>query len=260
MTGKWKMRKKAGNKMKALFEKEVADSFNSNDSDTDVDVIFDENTRTEEINCNKADLSLDRSQENLETESNITTSTENINTNISNDNYNLQSINVQPEKIQRKFVTVELFNTFYDDYIQHKHYINDILENLKVNGNILSQFKEANDLEKNYQSKIKLLEENVEKLKTENSSLVEEAANYLKIIEDLSKGHSPTQNNEHHNQLQTGDSQWEHQQYNKNNSNIRKQQSKQIHNHHHQHKLVLETQVMLIWLKKERTLLFLVTV
>ena len=55
--------------------------------------------------------------------------------------------------------------------------------------------KETNDLEKSYQCKIKLLEEDVEKLKTENKRLVEKAASYLKIIEDLSKGHSSTQNN-----------------------------------------------------------------
>ena len=67
MTGKWKRRKRAGNKMKALIEKEVAGTCSSNDSDTDVDVIFDENKNTEEINCNKAGLSLDRSQENLKT-------------------------------------------------------------------------------------------------------------------------------------------------------------------------------------------------
>ena len=57
---------------------------------------------------------------------------------------------------------------------------------LMVNGNILSQFKETSDFEKRYQNKIKSLEENVEKLKTENARSVEEAANYLKIIEDLS--------------------------------------------------------------------------
>ena len=51
-------------------------------------------------------------------------------------------------KIQQKFVMVELFNTFYNDYIEYNHYINDILEKLKVNGNILSQFTETNDLEK----------------------------------------------------------------------------------------------------------------
>ena len=51
-------------------------------------------------------------------------------------------------KIQQKFVMVELFNTFYNDYIEYNHYINDILEKLKVNGNIFSQFTEANDLEK----------------------------------------------------------------------------------------------------------------
>ena len=102
MTGKQKMRKTAGQKMKALIEKEVAGSCSSNDSDTDVDIIFDENTSNnsvEEINRNKADLSLDGSLENLETETKITISTKNINTNISNDNNNLQSINVPPEKI-----------------------------------------------------------------------------------------------------------------------------------------------------------------
>ena len=76
------------------------------------------------------------------------------------------------------------------DYIECKNYINDILENLKVNGTILSQFKETTNLEKIFQSKIKSIEENVEKLKTEIKRLVEETANYLKIIEDLSKGHS----------------------------------------------------------------------
>ena len=51
-------------------------------------------------------------------------------------------------KIQQKFVMVELFNTFYNDYIEYNHYINDILEKLKVNGNIFSQFTETNNLEK----------------------------------------------------------------------------------------------------------------
>ena len=128
-----------------------------------------------------------------------------------------------------------------DDYTEYKHYINDILENLKVNGNILSQFKETNDLEQSYLSKIKSLKENVKKLKTENKRFVEEAANYLKIIEDLPKGHSSRQNNEHYYQLQTGDLQWEHQQYNKNIRKIKKQlnkQSKQIHNHHQQTKVM----------------------
>lgn len=51
-------------------------------------------------------------------------------------------------KIQQKFVMVELFNTFYNDYIEYNHYINDILEKLKVNGNVFSQFTETNDYEK----------------------------------------------------------------------------------------------------------------
>ena len=44
--------------------------------------------------------------------------------------------------------------------------ITSVIENLKVNCNILGQFKEVNDPEKSYRSKIKLVEENVEKLKT----------------------------------------------------------------------------------------------
>ena len=89
--------------MKAIIKKEVAGSYSSNDSDTDVDIIFDENTKNnsvEEINCSNTDLPLDRSQENLETETNIAISTENINTSISNNNNNLQL-----EKIQQ-FVTM----------------------------------------------------------------------------------------------------------------------------------------------------------
>ena len=86
----------------------------------------------------------------------------------------------------------------------------------------MSQFKETNDLEKSYQSKIKSLEKNVQKLKTENKRLAEEAANYSQTTEDLSKEHSSTQNNEDHNQLQTGDLQWEHQQYNKNFTHVKK--------------------------------------
>ena len=50
MTDKQKMRKGAGNKMKALIEKEVAGSCSSNDSDTDIDVIFDENASVEDVN------------------------------------------------------------------------------------------------------------------------------------------------------------------------------------------------------------------
>ena len=41
MTGKQKMRKRAGNKMKVFIEKEIAGSCSSNDSDTDVDILFD---------------------------------------------------------------------------------------------------------------------------------------------------------------------------------------------------------------------------
>ena len=65
MAGKRKMKKRAGNKMKALIEKEIAGSCSSSDdTDTDVDIVFDKNTSNnsvEEINCTKADLWFDRS-------------------------------------------------------------------------------------------------------------------------------------------------------------------------------------------------------
>ena len=42
-------------------------------------------------------------------------------------NNNFQSNNAHPEKIQQRFVAVELFDAFYDNYIEYKYYINDIL-------------------------------------------------------------------------------------------------------------------------------------
>ena len=42
-------------------------------------------------------------------------------------NNNFQSTNVHPKKIQQKFVAVESFVAFYDNYIEYKYYINDIL-------------------------------------------------------------------------------------------------------------------------------------
>ena len=54
--------------MKALINKELAGSCSSNDSDNNVDIIFDKNksnNSVEEINCNKTDLSFDSSPEDL---------------------------------------------------------------------------------------------------------------------------------------------------------------------------------------------------
>ena len=41
---------------------------------------------------------------------------------------------------KQKFVAVESFNTLFGYYLEHKHYISDILENLKVKSNNLRQF------------------------------------------------------------------------------------------------------------------------
>ena len=53
---------------RALIEKEVASGCSSNDSDTDVAIIFDENTSSnsvDEINCNKAAYQLIVAQKTL---------------------------------------------------------------------------------------------------------------------------------------------------------------------------------------------------
>ena len=40
------------------------------------------------------------------------------------------------EKHQSRYVSMELFDTFYDNYIEHKHYINDILKNFPVSEDV----------------------------------------------------------------------------------------------------------------------------
>ena len=42
-------------------------------------------------------------------------------------------IKKQYKENQPKCVTMELFDTFYDDYAEYKHYINDILKNFRKN-------------------------------------------------------------------------------------------------------------------------------
>ena len=60
-----------------------------------------------------------------------------------------------------EYVTTELFDTFYNDYIDFKHYINDIL-------NILSERNTTFTKKPGVSWQILLLEEQVEILKLEN--------------------------------------------------------------------------------------------
>ena len=86
--------------------------------------------------------------------------------------------------VKSKYVTLEMFNTFYDDYIEYKHYINDILTSIRPNDEMNSQNKIDTQ-----EHKIKMLQSELENLKKENKSLIEENKSKLKIIEILS-GHN----------------------------------------------------------------------
>ena len=84
------------------------------------------------------------------------------------------------------YVSLELFNTFYDDYIECKHYVNHIIQNISSNKEFGNSFENET---KPQQSKIKLLQQEIQTLKYESKNLKEEKKYHLKIIEVLSGGH-----------------------------------------------------------------------
>ena len=80
------------------------------------------------------------------------------------------------QKNNCEHLTTELFDTFYNDYINFKHYINDIL-------NILN---ERNTTKKpSVSEQTLLLKEQVRLFKLENKKLQEERKPQLNIIERL---------------------------------------------------------------------------
>ena len=98
---------------------------------------------------------------------------------------------------------MELFNTFYDDYIEYKHYVNDVIQNISSNKELGNSFK---DETKSQQSKTKQLPQETQTLKNENKDLKEENKSHLKIIELLSAGHdseNPLRNYRNYNPVQT---------------------------------------------------------
>ena len=71
-----------------------------------------------------------------------------------------------------------MLDTFYNDYIDFKHYINDIL-------NILNEKNTTSTKKPSISEQILLLEEQVRILKLENKKLQEERKAQLNIIERL---------------------------------------------------------------------------
>ena len=54
------------------------------------------------------------------------------------------------------FVSLELFNIFYDDYIEYKHYVNDVIQYISSNKKLRESFEYET---KSQQSKLKLLQQ-----------------------------------------------------------------------------------------------------
>ena len=101
------------------------------------------------------------------------------------------------------FVSLDLFNTFYDDYIEYKHYVNDVIQNISSNNELGKSFEIET---KSQQSKMKLLQQEIQTLKNENKDLKEENKSHLKIIEFQSAGHdsdTPLRNYGNYNPAQS---------------------------------------------------------
>ena len=73
-----------------------------------------------------------------------------------------------------------MFDTFYNDYIDFKHYINDVL-------NILNERNTTSTKKPSVSEQILLVEEQVRILKLENKKLEEERKAQLHIIERLTE-------------------------------------------------------------------------
>ena len=77
------------------------------------------------------------------------------------------------------FVKNKVFNTFYKDYVEFKHYLYDIIK-------LVTPVRSLSDENNFKKTKIKSLEEEIKKLKNENTTLRENILTQLKIIENLS--------------------------------------------------------------------------
>ena len=81
------------------------------------------------------------------------------------------------------FVKNDVFNTFYEDYVEFKHYVNDIMKSVTPNSELLTSLSDENNLEK---MKIKWLEKEIKNLKNQNTPLRENILTQLKVTENLS--------------------------------------------------------------------------
>ena len=81
---------------------------------------------------------------------------------------------------------MELFNNFYEDYIEYKHYMNDLLLVLKKNSNPTMNKEKSTKIKENIDDKIKFLEKKIFNLEEENQKLKQRSEKQLNIIGFLS--------------------------------------------------------------------------
>ena len=98
----------------------------------------------------------------------------------------LSSGTKENRNIDTKYVPMELFNNFYEDYIEYKHYMNDLLLVLKKNSNPTMNKEKSTKIKENIDDKIKFLEKKIFNLEEENQKLKQRSEKQLNIIEFLS--------------------------------------------------------------------------
>ena len=91
----------------------------------------------------------------------------------------------KPQKIFRcnDFVKNQIFDTFYEDYIEFKHYVDDIIE---TSSDLIKNLSIENVSK---QKKIEMLQEKIKLLRNESISLKKYIKTQMKAIENLSDYH-----------------------------------------------------------------------
>ena len=77
---------------------------------------------------------------------------------------------------------IDTFETFYESYLEFKHYVSSKFENCCNNTSDPSQTIEKQE---SLEKKVEILENEIESLRNINKNLKDEAENYLRIIESL---------------------------------------------------------------------------
>ena len=85
------------------------------------------------------------------------------------------------------YVRNEVFDTFYEDYLEFKHYMNDIIKSITPGNELVTNLSDDNA---SLQSKIDSLERVIESLRSKNRNLKDDIKTYLNIIENLSKSNN----------------------------------------------------------------------